>query len=411
MRSVLTMLLVAAPAVAAAESYVPDVIVGEVDVLVVLDSAPAAGGARAALAAEIGGFITELEDRFPNDYEEETALSLHLGFITGDLGAGELCGPGDEARLQIASADCFEPGSSWPWVIAEADEYGQSRRNFEGMTADAVRCAMPVAVDGCAFQQPLRAAVAALDGTANGNAGFLRPDAVLAILFVTTQDDCSARDPQFFAPDATGPATPRRCAEEGWTCTPAIDGTPQAHAGCVARDDSPWLDGVSETMGALAALKADPTNVVVGVIRGAAAPVEIVTGGALAPSCGAGTDRAATPGLRLDAVAAGFTGVTASVCDDVASPLASLAFAIGAAADLYGDYDPINCDGGVGDDDLGGAPPLTPTGSAGGCSTGGGDASLGALLLLALAAVDLRRSRRIARGPGDPKRDQSVGRS
>ena len=76
---------------------------------------------------------------------------------------------------------------------------------------------------GCMIEQPLEAALKALlpsdspvsfiEGVARGdtdNAGFLREDSILVLVFVTDEDDCSIQDPALLAPDdaGTGPVRP-----------------------------------------------------------------------------------------------------------------------------------------------------------------------------------------------------------
>jgi hypothetical protein len=61
-----------------------------------------------------------------------------------------------------------------------------------------------VGTGGCGFEQPLEAARTALVqhiGSGGPNAGFLRDDALLAIIFVTDEDDCSAPEASFYDPD------------------------------------------------------------------------------------------------------------------------------------------------------------------------------------------------------------------
>src|SRR3990167_8457413 len=61
---------------------------------------------------------------------------------------------------------------------------------------------------GCGFEPPLAAMRAAL-GPLAANAGFLRPDAALAVLILADEDDCPVASPTFFAP-APPPPPPRQ---------------------------------------------------------------------------------------------------------------------------------------------------------------------------------------------------------
>ena len=47
---------------------------------------------------------------------------------------------------------------------------------------------------GCGFQQPLEATYLALHGDVPENAGFLRDDALLVVVYIVDKDDCSVPD-------------------------------------------------------------------------------------------------------------------------------------------------------------------------------------------------------------------------
>jgi hypothetical protein len=84
--------------------------------------------------------------------------------------------------------------------------------------ASDVSCLAVAGTGGCGFEQQLDAALKAVtpstssitfgggDGMGHAdrsNAGFLRPDSVLAIVMVTDEEDCSAADPEIFNPPST----------------------------------------------------------------------------------------------------------------------------------------------------------------------------------------------------------------
>jgi len=88
----------------------------------------------------------------------------------------------------------------------------------------AFQCIAKLGTQGCGYEHSLESARRALDPQSNINPGFLRDDAFLAIVFITDEDDCSARNPQLFDPtqaaltDPLGPLTSFRCFEFGITC-------------------------------------------------------------------------------------------------------------------------------------------------------------------------------------------------
>jgi hypothetical protein len=206
---------------------------------------------------------------------------------------------------------------------------------------------------GCGFEQPLASMRAALDANP-ANAGFVRPDATLAVILLMDEDDCSARDAFLFAPDDF------RCTRFGVTC---LDGgntldemaAPGVKDRCVPNvSASGLLDDPAVFRDFLVGLKGDPRRVVVGGIFGDPSPFEVVLvspapgqpeQSSLAPSCrfagpdglpDTDDDQAAAPAVRLQAFTDlfGDRGTAASVCqNDLSGPLEQIgdriAFAMG----------------------------------------------------------------------------------
>ncbi len=131
-----------------------------------------------------------------------------------------------------------------------------------------VTCVAAVGTNGCGFEQQLDAMLKAVspstalnaDGTSltfasgttghadGANAGFLRPDAVLALINLTDEDDCSALDPDLFNEGSSrypGANLNLRCFQY-----------PEA-----VRPVSRYIDG-------FASLKADPSAIVYATISG-----------------------------------------------------------------------------------------------------------------------------------------------
>jgi hypothetical protein len=119
-----------------------------------------------------------------------------------------------------AHCDAVEPGSA----LYTDEGYCPRCRNYSSENlADSFTCLAMLGTQGCGFTQPLEAMLKALDGQP-ANAGFLRDDSLLAVVFVTDDDDCSASDPQLFDNTQTemdselGPFSGFRCFEFGVTC-------------------------------------------------------------------------------------------------------------------------------------------------------------------------------------------------
>jgi hypothetical protein len=185
---------------------------------------------------------------------------------------------------------------------------------------------------GCGFEQPLEAMYLALDQNP-ANAGFLRDDAVLAILFLTDEDDCSATDGSVFDNTQTaidtplGPLTSYRCFEFGITCDVNDRTTLGERTGCVPRDDAgALLHPIRRYVDLLGSLR-DPGRIVVAAIAGPPDGNSVTVGldeyeqPDLEPSCIAASG-AAIPGIRLSAFVNRVTapveqdGAYASVCQN-----------------------------------------------------------------------------------------------
>ena len=105
------------------------------------------------------------------------------------------------------------------------------------------------------------------------------------------------------------------------------------------------LRGIGEAYGFLASLKVSPSLIAFGVVRGAPAPVTVISGPALAPSC-SNAARTATPGLRLDAIASEiYNSWTQVACDDAGIDGFVLPIVAATYAPVSGDNYLGDCDG------------------------------------------------------------------
>jgi hypothetical protein len=105
--------------------------------------------------------------------------------------------------------------------------------NFSGELADALKCTTNLGDTGCGFEAPFASTLYALhygslaQGENPGTDGFLRPDARLAIVMLTNEDDCSVAgnslllDPAINSvsdPTGLGVLGSYRCTEFGHLC-------------------------------------------------------------------------------------------------------------------------------------------------------------------------------------------------
>jgi len=111
--------------------------------------------------------------------------------IDGAPSCTDYCGLGD-SELQVeptATAEDPTPAPR-PWVEVE----GADSNVGEVGVVNALRCFLPMGVNGCGFESPLEAMHKALlrsDVAGEVNFGFLREEARLVIVMVTDETDCS----------------------------------------------------------------------------------------------------------------------------------------------------------------------------------------------------------------------------
>jgi hypothetical protein len=297
----------------------------KVDLVLVIDEATLTEAARARVIQALPDFLDSVRNGGFN------GRSLHVAVLGTNMGTGsfDTCEPGTGGAFQaIPSGDCSGPTGNF--VVDEIDLHGEVTRNYTGELSDVVTCILPAGGQGCAFSQPMAALQAALDGSVSENDGFLRGDAVLAILVITGADDCSASDPALFDPasaDTLGPLTPFRCFEHGVTCDRAIDRQAGTYEGCTPRHDSAYLRDPQALVTFLRDLKEQPRKVVVGVLAdpppalpGNTAPVEVGLDGdgnpQVLPNC-SDAGASAVPATRLAWLASQFPqrSTAASLCE------------------------------------------------------------------------------------------------
>lgn len=338
----------------------------DVDLVFVIDDGPTMAGWQAQLASQLSAMMEVLQN-LPEP------LGLHVGVVSSDLGIGRAanvaipgCSAGGDAgnlRSQpegMCTDSTLAPGATFISDIGDSPNYSAADDASEPGIAKVFQCVADLGTGGCGFGQPLAALVRALGADGQpppaANAGFLRPDAYLAIVIISNEDDCSVpSDSSLFSlrdlaendlGDPRGPLTHYRCNHAGHLCqdangnlgspplSPPADataGVPSlALADCVSNEDGA-LTPVSKLVAEIKALKADPQRILVSAVAGPATPytVEWVpeVGGTkagelwpqVAPSCGSeAADGGAfgEPGVRISQFVNAFSdSVLASVCD------------------------------------------------------------------------------------------------
>jgi hypothetical protein len=152
--------------------------------------------------------ITELRSRFPQlirlleDFKTQgSPASYHIGVITSDVGSGRFpltgCTSGRGGKLQAvgagAAAGCAPPSGS---NFVKYDQI-MNTSNLPSGTANSMEleqtftCMASTGDKGCGFEQQLEAVYRALHDDIPENRGFLRDNALLVVVYLTDEDDCS----------------------------------------------------------------------------------------------------------------------------------------------------------------------------------------------------------------------------
>lgn len=281
------------------------------DLLFVIDDSASMADERESLRRNFPAFMNVLKSQ-PGGLPD-----LHIGVVSTSLGSGSAsgvagCAPGGDRGefLRGRGACSAVPRDPFIDVIFDCGY----KPNYDGDLTDVFSCIADLGTNGCGYEQPLAAARRALGGDPVGapytNAGFLRDDALLGVIIITDEDDCSIpSDSDVFASSAPSiaedsPAASYRCRE-------------LAAAGklTLVSDFVSFLKGATGRSG----------RVIVSVVAGPALPDEVVTNDLgqpeVVPSCTSTSGRAApAPRLKEVADAFGRNGSFTSLCAENLGP-------------------------------------------------------------------------------------------
>jgi len=350
------------------------------DVLFVIDDSPSMLAEQSKLALQVPRLVNllltggiDVDMSTPLEGGEFPAVeSLHVGIITPDLGHSTepphgftsgvnffpttACerngGAGLAGFMQVTGLIDDDNNSGTPRVMCAAqtppvdtfylDRPADASMTFDAQFVEDVEC-VTGQTDGCGFEQQLEAILAQDRNTAN--AGFSRQDALLAVILITDEDDCSTTDPRIFD-TVPNPGNP---FQGPFTTNDEV----QFNLRCWEHSEA--LQAIDRYVTGIAELKDDPSQVVFAAITGipddsALNRENFATDEArydailahpgmaetpdpafantqtqqLRPACGAGsTDGAAAPGRRVVEVAKGLAETNSDVGTVVESICAS----------------------------------------------------------------------------------------
>ncbi len=268
---------------------IPVTVNRDIDILFVIDDSPSMADKQTNLKNNFPNFINVLntiEGGLPN---------VHLGVVTSDLGTsgadgmtapaipgqtGGCSSTGKNGALQTFTAGATVTGKFISDVASATP--GMRTTNYTGSLATAFSSIASAGAAGCGFEQHIEAAKRALQPSNAANAGFLRPSAYLAIIFLADEDDCSMEHSTLLTTDTTqlGPLQSFRCTRYGITCD--TGGTDQAamntigpKGACHSNESSQYLTKIGDYVTFFKGLKTDPSNVIVAGIVGTVTPFEV----------------------------------------------------------------------------------------------------------------------------------------
>ena len=268
----------------------------KVDILFVIDDSASMAPKQAQLKASFPTFMQAMESATTGH-----AISFHIGVVTSDLGAAQStassnCRTGGlGARLQPLGrahpANC-RPPMRVPYIDYNRIDASNNLPAGQDLPT-TFACMASVGDTGCGFEHQLEASYRALNGSVRENAGFLRSNSIVVVVYVTDEDDCSASPTtDLFDLNKTsiyGPLNSYRCTRYGIACAgrlPPYGDSGGPLAACVAApnpsdtgpgklfDVSRYVNFFTKAGG----LRRDPNDVILAAISAPSAPVQIIVG-------------------------------------------------------------------------------------------------------------------------------------
>jgi hypothetical protein len=263
-----------------------------IDIVFMVDDSSSMAPIQAKLTAQFPAFMDVLKGLpggLPN---------VHIGVVSSSMGAGrnpsiDHCPQGGDQGVfhtkplgTTCGKGMLNPNQNFIINVNGAP-------NYTGDISDVFSCIALLGDGGCGFEHQFESVLRALgaDGAMAppANANFLRPDAYLAVVMITNEDDCSAPpDSDLFdsssstVTDPLGPLQSYRCNEFGHLCggqppPRQPPGEVDLSGMCVSAENGRLLK-VSDVVAAMKGLKKDPSKVLVAAIAGPPSPYKVNIG-------------------------------------------------------------------------------------------------------------------------------------
>lgn len=311
-------------------------IIKDVDLLFVIDNSNSMLVNQQNLRANFSKMI----DALRSDKLDGALPNVRIGIVSTDVGIGAnviaSCPlGGDQGKLIRDSHgnSCALPSD--PWISYSQEKGLPAQTNIKDCQGDAIECVKQgfscmadLGVGGCGIESPLEAARRAL--LPDVNPGFRRESALLAVIFITDEDDCSIARPAAFTQgfDALdGHQKNFRCFSQGIVCDEDTSINDQAIVGeksnCKPAGDI--LYAVDAYIDFFKGLKEQKEHLIVAGLTAPSTPVNVVADPDVAPSCSeydatTDTTRFGRPALRLNHVIESVGGSTFSICSNNFGP-------------------------------------------------------------------------------------------
>jgi len=258
-----------------------------VDILFIIDDSPSMADKQKNLGDNFPNFINVLNTI------QGGLPDVHIGVITSDMGTNAEgdAAPGPSIG-QIGNGGCSGTGKNGNLqtygapvtgvFISDIKQMDGSRQtNYTGNLADVFKqMATGAGAGGCGFEQHLAAAKHALNNNP-ANAGFVRADAFLALIFIADEDDCSLQHSNLLSASdqSLGALQSFRCTRFGITCdiggqTPDQMNQVGTKDQCHSNDNSQFLAKTQDFVNFVKGLKADPKKIIVAGVMGNLEPVQ-----------------------------------------------------------------------------------------------------------------------------------------
>jgi len=237
------------------------------DLLFVIDNSHSMDDEQTSLRQNFHAMVEKLEAI------EGGLPNIHIAVVTSDLGtsnadgalapATDKCnGVGDDGLMRELPSVTSTIAKA-RFIIDEDDGHGGRTRNYAGTLEETFAEIANVGIDGCGIEQHLGAMTRALDPRNVRNAGFLRDDALLAVVVIADEDDCTLAHAGLFGKANLNAA----CTVDAITCDTELTGVGD-YTGCRPNPTPSYVDDYKEYALALKRLKADPRDVIVAGIIG-----------------------------------------------------------------------------------------------------------------------------------------------